>query len=151
MLWVRPEQLAPSAPPAPLEYRDPWVPLAQPEYLALSVLLALLAKKSLPPVITSQCVLTSSSPSSGTSRFSISATPPPTAVELTILSVLPLRSRARNCNSSITAAPTMLLYSLKCGEGTGAGGVSHVRRGSVRRSGFAGVATSCLNISISLS
>src|SRR6266446_3748455 len=67
--------------------------------------------------MTSQVVSTSNSHKSGTSRFKISATPPPTAVAFTCRMDFPLRRCAKRYNSSSVSFPTILRYSSSCGIG----------------------------------
>src|SRR5213080_4058207 len=64
------------------------------------------AKNASPPRITSQRASTPTSRRSGTSRLRISATPPPTAVELMFCSARPRRRSPRRRSSSMVAAPT---------------------------------------------
>ena len=61
----------------------------------------------LPPLITSQRTSNPNSRSRGTIRVRISATPPPTAVELTFSIRLPFRCPAMSRRSSTTDSPTI--------------------------------------------
>ena len=75
----------------------PWRPL----WIALVT-----AKNSSPPRMTSQRASMPTSRSSGISRFRISATPPPTAVELMFCTRRPRSCSPRSLSSSIVPLPT---------------------------------------------